>query len=178
MADKIRFTDETWNRIVSIVSSAFAMDRGRAEGLLVNATAKLIAAIPFLAGCRESERTAVAHLSTYVVASYGAGRAVFDHRAEDDYDVLARLATIGGFEGGDPAIINRGMKGLAVIMIRGYQRDIDSDKAAGRYNPIGSGAWKAEEKLASLQSSIATVSDEEMDSIIGAAAAKGSWWAN
>jgi hypothetical protein len=171
-----RFPDETWEKIASIVASVFAMDKSRKERLLDNPTAKLIAAIPFLAGCYESERTAIAHVATYVIAGSDAAEAVFDHKAGDNYDVLARLASIGQFEGGNPAIINRGMKLLAKIMIEGYRRDIDSDKAAGKYNPLGQGAWNASEKLSSLESSIATTSDEEMDSIAVGASIAASWW--
>jgi hypothetical protein len=174
MADK-RFPEDSWKEIVSIVASAFAMDPGRSERLLANATAKLIAAIPYLAGCRESERTAVAHLSTYVIAGSEAAEKVFDHKAGDNYDVLARLATIGGFEGGDPAIVNRGMKLLAKIMIQGYRRDVEYDKAQGRYNPVGDGKWSADEKLASLSNAIAMVPDPEMDAIVGESTL-GGWW--
>jgi hypothetical protein len=173
---KQRFPDETWNEIASIVASAFAMDEARSARLRANSTAKLIAAIPYLAGCRESERSAIAHLSTYVVAGAASAERIFDHKPGDDYDVLARLSTIGGFEGGDPAIINRGMKLLARIMIEGYRRDIDSDKAAGKYNPLGAGAWNASEKLASLGNSIAATQDEEMDAIVADLGQVNSWW--
>jgi hypothetical protein len=175
MAERKRFPEETWNSIVPIVSSAFSMDDSRSERLRANTTAKLIAAIPFLAGCREPERTALAHLGTYVIAGCESGEAVFDHKATDNYDVLARLATIASFEGGDPAIIARGMKLLASIIIRGYQRDIASDQAKGLYNPVGAGAWNADQELASLASAIASIEDAEMDAIVGGAV-KGSWW--
>jgi hypothetical protein len=176
MAGK-RFSDETWNKIASIVASAFSMDKDRSDRLRANGTAKLIAALPYLAGCRQRERTAIAHLATYVIAGSPAAEAVFDHRASDDYDVLARLATIGSFQGGDPAVINRGMKLLAKVMIRGYGKDLAADKAAGKYNPVGEGRWNADEKLASLDSSIATTEDLEMDALL-TEAAKAGWWAS
>jgi hypothetical protein len=174
MAEK-RFPDETWEEISSIVASAFAMDSDRSKKLRSNTTAKLIASIPYLAGCRECERTAVAHLATYVVAGHAAAENVFDHNAGDNYDVLARLATIGSFEGGDPAIINRGMKMLARIMIKGYSRDVGEDMVEGKYNPVADGKWNADEKLASLSSSIAAAPDPEMDAIAVEGLAQG-WW--
>jgi hypothetical protein len=177
MADKNRFSDGDWRSVASIVSAAFAMDDARAARLLANSTAKFIAALPFLAGCRKPERTALAHLATYVIAGSPAGEAAFDHDAGDDYDVLARLATIGGFEGGDPAVINRGMKILARIMIQGYRADIEADKAGGKYNPLGAGAWDSGEKLASLDSSIASTTDAEMDALFPSGAGPlGTWW--
>ena len=151
------------------------MSPDRAARFRENETAKLIAAIPFLAGCRESERAALAHLGTYIIAGSETGRGTFDHKAEDNYDVLARLAMIGNFEGGDPRIINRGMKLLASIMIEGYRRDIAADAVSGCYTPVGAKEWNAEEKLASLAKAIASVEDDEMDAIL-AAGVKGSWW--
>jgi hypothetical protein len=173
MPGTIRFPEETWKEIVRITSVSFAMDKARADKLLTNATAKLIAAVPFLAGCREPMRTALAHLATYIVSGAPGADKVFDHKAEDNYDVFARLATISHFEGGDPAIINRGMKHLAAMMIEGYRKDVSSDKAAGLYNPVGDGKWNADEKLASIASSTAAVPNAEMDAIVSP---MGVWW--
>lgn len=167
MAAKQRFPDSEWKDIVSIIASSFNMDEGKKARLAAAPTPKLIAALPYLAGCREPKRTALAHLATYLVAASEAGETAFDHNEGDDYDVLARLATIANFEGGDPAVINRGMKRLAAIMIRGYQKDVESDKAAGLYNPLGAGRWDAKAKLEALESSIAATADEEMDAIAG-----------
>lgn len=174
MPGNSRFPEETWREIASIIASTFSMDDTRARKLLSNATAKLIAAIPYLAGCREPMRSALAHLATFIVAGTPAAEKIFDHKAEDNYDVFARLATISHFEGGDPAIINRGMKHLAQMMIEGYKKDVGSDKAAGLYNPVADGSWNAEEKLASIASSTAAVPNAEMDSIVGPI---GTWWA-
>src|SRR5512142_3100055 len=102
MADK-RFTDDAWKNLVSIIAKSFSLDAARSSRIEKSATAKLIAAIPYLAGCREPERSALAHLATFVVAGSEAGAAAFDHKPADNYDVLARLAPIAHFEGGDPA---------------------------------------------------------------------------
>jgi hypothetical protein len=171
-----RFNDKAWKEIVAITASAFNMEDEKKARLAAAPTPKLIAAIPYLAGCREPKRTALAHLATYIVAASEAGQATFDHNGGDNYDVLARLQTIANFEGGDPAIINRGMKTLASIMIRGYQKDAKSDKAAGLYNPLSDGNWDAKAKLASLQSAIATTPNEEMDAIVSEGADRGSFW--
>jgi hypothetical protein len=176
MTSTKRFSDEEWKGIVSIIASSFNMDAAKKARLLAAPTPKLIAAIPYLAGCREPKRTALAHLATYLVAASEAGAATFDHNAGDNYDVLARLATGASFEGGDPAIINRGMKKLAVIMIRGYQKDLESDKAKGLYNPVLDGKWDAQAKLASLESAIAAIDDDEMDTISDFSSVKDPFW--
>lgn len=169
------FTDESWNRLSGIVASACSMSPEAAGRLKANVTARLVAALPFLAGCRESERTALAHLAVFVLAESEPARRIFDHKKEDDYDVLARLAPIGGFEGGDPRILNQGMKALAVLLIEGYKRDIASDKAKGWYNPVGAGTWDADKQVAVLRASIKAGGPSDAESFIDEALSDG-WW--
>jgi hypothetical protein len=175
MASTKRFPDATWKDIVSVIASSFNMNDEKKAKLLAAPTPKLIAAIPYLAGCREPKRTALAHLATYLVAASEAGEATFDHNEGDNYDVLARLATIGSFEGGNPAIINKGMKMLALIMIRGYKKDLKSDKAKGLYNPVLEGRWDVKTKLASLESAIASTTNDEMDTIVSGMVTYWGW---
>jgi hypothetical protein len=176
MATEKRFTDETWEEIVTVISSAFSLSEGKKAKLRDNPTAKLIAAIPYLAACREPERTALAHLATYLVAGSEAGKAAFDHKASDNYDLLARLATGGAFEGGDPAILNKGMKILARLLVQGYKRDVSLDKERGLYNPVGDGSWAPDRLSSDLAEAIASVEDSEMDELAKAIEVKGGWW--
>jgi hypothetical protein len=134
-----------------------------------------VAALPFLAGCREAERTALAHLAVFVLAESEAARRIFDHKPEDDFDVLARLKPISDFEGGDPSVIDQGMKALAVLLIEGYKRDVASDKAKGWYNPVGSGAWAPEKLLPALRSSIDASGTSESRAFVEGALEDG-WW--
>ncbi len=175
MADKQALSGEAWDRLCDIVASAYSMAPDRIVSFRKNVTAKLIASIPYEAGCREPERTALAHMSVYVMASSDSARRAFDHKPEDDYDVFARLATVGSFEGGDPAVINRGMKTLAILIIEGYKRDIASDKAKGWYNPVGSGAWDAEKLIGALRASIDAGGTSSMRGIVEEALSDG-WW--
>jgi hypothetical protein len=114
MADK-RFPDGAWQDIVAIIASSFSMDAARSARLRNSATARLVAAIPFIAGCREPRRTALGHVALLLLAGSEAGRAAFDHNPGDDYDILARLSTGSHFVSGDPALIDRGMKLLGLI---------------------------------------------------------------
>lgn len=169
------FSDETWNRLSSIIASAYSMDADRSAKLRKNVTGRLIAALPYAAGCREPERTALAHLAVFVLADSDQARRIFDHKKEDDFDVLARLAPIAWFEGGDPAVINRGMKTLAIIMLEGYKRDVASDKAKGWYNPIGEKSWDPDKMITALKASVAQGGPSDADGIINAALVDG-WW--
>lgn len=175
MSNDKRFPDESWHEIVSIVASSFRMEEKHKAALLVNPVAKLIAAIPYLAGCREPLRSALAHVGTYVLGAGGPAKKVFAHKSQDDYDVLARMAAIASFEGGDPAVINRGMKLLAICMIAGYKRDEGTDKGKV-YNPVAEKRWNADEKIASLANAIAASQNPEMDEILTTASASNVWW--
>jgi hypothetical protein len=172
-----RFTDKEWKRLAAIIAAAFGFDKEKAARFLASPTAKLVGALPFLAGCREPERTAVAHLGTLVLASHPTAKDIFDHNEGDDYDSLARLAPISHFEGGDPAVINRGMKLLASMMIRGYKKDLASDKQAGLYNPLVAKKWDASAKLSALSSAVSASANDEMDQIAAAAGDPiWGWW--
>jgi hypothetical protein len=175
MSNDKRFPEESWHEIVSIVASSFSMEEKRKTALLANPVAKLIAAIPYLAGCREPERSALAHVGTYVLGAGDPAKKVFAHKSQDDYDVLARMAAITGFEGGDPVVINRGMKLLAICMIAGYKRDAGTDMGKV-YNPVAEKRWNADEKIASLANSVAAAPNPEMDEILTSAKAANVWW--
>jgi hypothetical protein len=176
MASTVPFDTETWNRLTSIVAAAFRMNSAETAKLKNNKVAHLVGALPYLASCREPERRALIHLSTFVLGSCDSARLVFDHKKEDDYDVMARLAAIADFEGGDPSIIARGMKLLATVIISGYQRGAAEDKAAGRYNPLTSGAWRADERLAGLAADLATIPAADMDMVMTAEEARVLGW--
>ena len=68
------------------------------------------------------------------------------------------------------------MKLLAINLIAGYRRDLETDRSSGHYNPIGAGTWNADDKLLSLKSSIASIPSEEMDQIMTSERATNSWW--
>jgi hypothetical protein len=86
------FSPELWLELASAVSRAYRMDEAAAGRLAANKTARLVAAIPYLAGCAEPRRRALAHLGTFVLADSDGARRDFDHKPEDDVDALRRLA--------------------------------------------------------------------------------------
>ena len=99
-----------WLVFADAVSRALRMDTEETLALAKSKTGQSISSIPFLAGCEQPERTALAHVTVSVLASRSLAREVFDHRPSDDQSVLDRLATISHFEGADPFVITRGMK--------------------------------------------------------------------
>jgi hypothetical protein len=146
------FDDKTWAELSRQMAAAFRLTQAEAGSLASSKTARLVAAIPFVAGCDHPERTALAHLATFRIASTDACAKVFDHDASDNTSPTARLAPIADFIGGDRSIIAYGMELLAIIMTNGYAKDIKKDLASGEYNPVGAKIWDAEAMKASLAS--------------------------
>lgn len=150
------------------------MSLNELESLRANDIAKLIAAIPALAGCANADRIAAQHLATYLLAESAAS--IFDHRNSDDDSVYDRLERISHFPDGDRKIIQRGMNLLSLCMISGYERTSVADKASGVYNPIASGQWDGESEKARLVREIRGVQSPEMDAIFSIERALHSPW--
>ena len=108
------FTEARWLELVDRVSLLFHMDADRKEKILGNKAMKLTAAIPFIAGCRNPERTALSHLTIYIAAASEGGKDVFGHNFSDNDDVFTRLERISHFDGGDERLTGRGMNLLAL----------------------------------------------------------------
>jgi hypothetical protein len=148
------FDERRWAELAAQIADTFRMRAPEAAALKANQTARLIAAIPFAAGCAEPERTALSHLATYLLAGSPSCRRVFDHKAADDRDALARLAPIADFQGGDKEVIDRGMRLLAIIMVSGYRHDLEKDSKSGEYNPLLAKTWEADQTVAALSKGI------------------------
>ena len=155
---------EQWPEIAEAVGLSFRMDEEERARLHDKPVAKLIAAIPFLAGCDQPARTAVAHLGTYIL-SVRETKPFFNAEPTDDGDILARLRLIMNFRGGDEAIIDRGMALLALTMIVDYDRDVQIDSAIGKYNPVASGAFDYDIMYSTLMRRIEAVDCPAMDEI-------------
>lgn len=153
---------EEWEYLTEETSRVFSLT-GKEEELLYNSnTAKIIAAIPFVAGCNEPERTAIAHLCIYEAEIKGFQK-YFAHLPSDDDNIFNRLAFISTFDGGNPAIIQHGMNILAYIMIEGYNRSKEKDLKNGIYNPIANGKWDYKTLKARLLKKIKEIECPDLD---------------
>ena len=151
------------------------MDESERNWLRDKRIAKLIGALPFLAGCEQPERTAVTHLSTYLL-SIKETKPFFNADPSDDIDILERLRLIMNFRGGDPNIIDKGMSLLALSMLDDYKRDIHIDETFGKYNPVGAGSFDYESTREKLLSRIDTVACPQMDEILNSDMGGESYW--
>lgn len=129
-----------WDYFVDEISNVFRFTKEERNRFENSYTAKIIATIPYEAECKNPERTAIAHLCIYVAELQGFQK-YYAHLPSDDDNVFNRLFRISTFEGGNQEIINHGMNILALIMIEGYRKSIEKDKANNVYNPFVSGKW-------------------------------------
>ena len=163
-------SDFQWDRIVDMVSGAFRFTSEETERFRSREIPKLIAAIPFLAGCKDPLRTAISHLGTYILSVRLPE--VANTKPSDDEYLFRRLECINHFIGGDKDIIQRGMNLIALCMVSDYERDIDEDRKLGKYNPISTGNMNSEELRHKLFRQIESVQCDEMDVILPV---KNSW---
>ncbi|MFW5688750.1 MAG: hypothetical protein ACOC1U_04180 [Spirochaetota bacterium] len=157
------------------VADSFGMSRDERGRFETKPVARLIASLPFLAGCARAERTSVEHLGIYVL-SVKSTRSVFFATEADDIDVFERLGPIMRFSGGDRRIIDRGMALIALMMVKDYVRDQHVDAILGKHNPVSTGAWDADAMIAELTSRVRDVSCPEMEEIMALGEDVDGWW--
>lgn len=157
------FNEETWASITRMAAEVLRLGPTELQILRDTVTARLIAAIPYIAGCRDADRTATQHVVTYLLAERA--DEIFDHRIEDDHAVEARLERISHCVGGDAKLLRRGMALLELTMVSGYERSVETDRARGVYNPLLSGAWDADEIKSRLVKEIRSIPSPPMDEI-------------
>lgn len=151
-----------WNYLATETAKVFNLSNKESEILYNSNTAKIIAKIPFAAGCKGPERTAIAHLCIYEAEIRGFQK-YYAHHPSDDEDLFNRLAFISTFEEGNQAIIEHGMNILAYIMIEGYKRSKDKDLKEGIYNPIANGKWNYKKIKLKLQRKINEIDCPDLD---------------
>ncbi|MFZ4617913.1 MAG: hypothetical protein ACOYM2_17165 [Rectinemataceae bacterium] len=163
--------DGIWEELSRLTAEALRMTDPEAARFSASRVARLVGLLPFIAGCGEAERTALAHLAVWVAANRGGVRTVFDARPSDDSMPESRLATISAFSGGSAVIIDAGMKRLALVMIAGYERDSKVDLARGKHNPVAAGIWNAQ----ALKSEFSEA-NPDIDLVLTIDQALTAWW--
>ena len=169
------FPESAWEDIFGPVSQAFRMTEDEKSRFYDNRIARLIAAIPFLAGCEDAGRTACVHLGAYFL-SIREPKAFFNARADESGTVFDRLRLLADFKGGDARVIDKGLSLLALNMVCDYQRDVEEDAKLGKYNPVGAGDWDYKTIVADLEYRILTVDCPEMDAIASIHVMPMCWW--
>ena len=163
-----------WNYFLNEITNVFSLNAFEVKRLENSMVAKLIAAIPYAAGCNEPERTAIAHLITYVSEIKGFQK-YFAHLQSDDFNIYNRLNKLSNFSGGDKKIIHQGMTMLALSMLNGYNKTRDYDKQNKLYNPLNSGSWDYESQKQELEFELKNSEYSWLQDIFKIGAVN-SWW--
>ena len=171
------FTQKNWDDLVTRIADLYHFDTDRREGMRQNRTIKLVAALPFIAGCRNPMRVALSHMSVYILASSKEGKDVFLHGFSDNGSLMTRLERISHFDGGDSVVIDRGMKMIAYSMIGDHYHDAESDAAEGKYNPLNSGIWDYKAIVKQLADDIRSVDCPKLDEIMNIEYGPLAYWA-
>lgn len=155
------------------VAAAFGLGKEEAAGLKKAPVPRLIAALPFIAGCPEAERIAAIHLAAYLLS---VKTDIFTANMRDNRDVFARLEAISHFPGGKAEIIKKGMSLLALCMLANYNKDRERDKDSEKYNPLNRGVFDFPEEKNKLMETIHSVDAPEIDAIFTVEEALRGWW--
>lgn len=133
------FQEDDWKSVLTHLEEILGPEARRYASV---PTARLVAAIPYLAGSEDPDRFAVSNLLTLYGASKA--RALFDHRSDDDLDPFRRLATFHVGTQADPQIVDYGRTLLALVSLADHVADVERDREAQKYNPVAAGRWDAE----------------------------------
>lgn len=169
--------ENIWDDLYERVSEAFRLNDKERNWLRAKEVARLISAIPFLAGCENPKQTAASHLSIYLLSVMKPTKSLFHHvEWIDDKNILNRLQPISNFINGDLQIIERGMNLLSLNMLCGYERDLQKDIKMNKYNPINKGVWNYNKIRDKLIFEIERVVCPEMDEIFDMDVGIYSFW--
>ncbi len=166
---ELEMPEDVWDYLVTEMQTVFRFSRKETKWFRNCKTAKLIATIPFAAGCDEPERTAIAHLCIYMAEIRGFQK-YYAHLPSDDINLFKRLDFISTFEGGNPNVIEHGMNLLAFAMIEGYHKSETIDRKKYTYNPFVSGTWNYENLRKILKTKIDENNYDKLTSFID-----GTW---
>ena len=134
-------TNEQWDYVLSRAGAVLNFGIEKKEQVENSKMAKLIAAVPYLAGCNKAVETSFSHLIIYLMSVDESAKDIYFHKPEDNGDIYSRLIPISDFTDGNKEIILCCMDLITLCMISNYKKDAESDKLIGKYNPISSGEW-------------------------------------
>lgn len=169
-------TNGQWDNISSRATAVFNFGIEQKEQLKNSRMAKLIAAVPFLAGCNKATETSFSHLSIYILSLDESSKDIYFHKPEDDEDIYSRLLPISNFIGGDRNTIQCCLDLTALCMLSNYKKDMEKDKDIGKYNPIIAEKWDYETMSASLIKNIDNTITSEISAIYSKKDALERYW--
>jgi len=171
-------TNEQWDKISSRVRAVLNYGITKTAWLQKSRMARLVASVPFLAGCEKAEETSFTNLTIYLMSLDESVRDIYFHKPDDDEDIYRRLFPISHFVGGDIRIIQCCLDLMALSMVSNYQKDVESDTALGKYNPVAEGKWNFQAISGKLVEAIKQTITPEISAIFSVDDALPGLWEN
>ena len=163
--------EKTWESFCKELTKVFKLTKKEEQRLSKNTAAHFLYRLPFITGCINPERTALANLILYITEAFLFNKtphllSVTNHTPEDDSNIFSRLSPLMNYNGGNSKALAHGTALLALIMLCGYDKSRNKDSLKGVYNPLNSGAWnfaeKKEELLSIINDNFCTEVDKEL----------------
>lgn len=169
-------TNEQWDKISSRVRAVLNYGIAKTEWLQKSRMARLVASVPFLAGCDKAEETSFTNLTIYLMSMDESVRDIYFHKPVDDSDIYRRLFPISHFVGGDRGVIQCCLDLMALSMVSNYEKDAEKDSTLGKYNPVAEGKWNYQEISEKLKVQINNTITPEISAVFSMDdAMKGLW---
>jgi len=169
-------TNEQWENVLSRAGAVLNFGIEKKEQIKNSKMAKLIAAVPYLAGCDKAFETSFSHLIIYLMSQDESAKDIYFHKPEDDNGIYSRLFPLSSFMGGNKEIIQCSMDLIALCMLSNYNNDLDVDKEIGKYNPINAGIWNFNTLSVKLIKNIDTSITNEISEIYSKEDSLRGYW--
>jgi len=169
-------TSEQWDNVLARAGVVLNFGIEKKEQIRNSKMARFIAAVPYLAGCNKALESSFSHLMIYLLSFDDSAKYIFFHKPEDDRDIYSRLFPIKNFSGGNRDIIQCCMDLTALCMLSNYKKDMEEDRAIGKYNPLNNGAWNYDTLSKQLIDNIDKIITSEISAVYTKEdAIKGYW---
>lgn len=139
------------NQVGKILNAVRELTHQKLDGKVV----RLVAALPFLAGCADAEIDSLHNVLIYAAGNSEAIHGLTNHAPEHDENYFERIRPMLQYSVGDEDVLTHGSALLATVLVYGYHRDIAKDAESGEYNPFVAGSWDFETVIGELDGLIA-----------------------
>ncbi len=170
-------SDSEWNELVTEVLKGMPELEDKKDFILGHRLCRLIGMLPGIAGTNQPLRDGFTNLSLFLLSKHTPVKEVYEHKPQDDQDILRPLIPYCHFTGGDDRILSRGMHLIAMVLLMDYKKNSESDLDNNRYNPLNSGQWDYEAVMETLGLCVEDIDCPVMDEILSVEYVPFTTWA-
>lgn len=128
------FEDNQWSALQEDIIVSTRLECSELEILKKSPVARILAAIPYLAGCKNPDQIAVLEVSLYIAAMRN--EKLFSHRANQTIKERIYSGFLQPLQTGDPDVVEFGFTLLELISLNDHYHDLPSDILTGHANPL------------------------------------------